>query len=815
MMSNKILNRRASALKFFIYSTPSIKQINAILSVKSKDQWLMKLFVRTFPAIGVVLSPVSVKSTLIVIKQIYRLRSNMNLVGLVKYLKVCSVCLQQCIGGHVVPDVGLLGMRISRTDSGIPRIIPVYHRELIRQGNKPIIRLYLTLFALYRVINIPAKVKIKSITDPFSGENAHLIDGDISNFVKLFCKPAFKNVSFREKLSSFSKIFVIWKASAGSGNFLSANPFATHPITLVKCALAMHRKYNLEYHLRYWLTYTNNVVALWIFDCALKCVNMYSTEVSPKLLAVYENLKVSAKSIGKMPIGRLAFLHEPAGKMRVVALVDPYTQWALYPLHKTVLSIVRRYKMDGTFNQVKPLSHVTDSAALYSLDLSSATDRLPISLQKDLLLALTGDAQLVNSWASLLVDRPYWHPSQYPLPSKEVKYSVGQPMGALSSWAMLALTHHFIVQSAAWRSGIVPLNKLYTNYALLGDDLVLGDKSVMKQYLHILRALGVECGLHKSVLSHDGLSLEFAKKTFYRGEDVSPVSLTELVAACSSISEIISFGRKYNLTLAKIAKTLGMGWRTVSSVNKPIGKLNVILRGISIALIMPVTPEGVTELFSLGKPLQKDHYDALAQFVKIEYAALSADLKKLRIEIGKKVRRDWLGNPLAGSITSDVSPLSGKVTVRDYSNVFGIPFGTLRTVLGEIQDKICLPIVYASIKACDTWAGRVRLERYSNLPRVFLDYLEIINGIVNINSDGASLSMKRQETVRGRSPQLVRIWNRWSAIFQGTKVDVSSVNQSFRVNTKIVISAGSAKPSRVQRTINFRKANKSGIQSKS
>lgn len=29
---------------------------------------------------------------------------------------------------------------------------------------------------------------------------------------------------------------------------------------------------------------------------------------------------------------------------------------------------------------------------------------------------------------------------------KAVSYAVGQPMGALSSWAMLALTHHFIVQ---------------------------------------------------------------------------------------------------------------------------------------------------------------------------------------------------------------------------------------------------------------------------------------------------------------------------------------------------------------------------------
>jgi len=35
-----------------------------------------------------------------------------------------------------------------------------------------------------------------------------------------------------------------------------------------------------------------------------------------------------------------------------------------------------------------------------------------------------------------------------------LKYSVGQPMGALSSFAMLGLTHHVIVQIAARRAGI-------------------------------------------------------------------------------------------------------------------------------------------------------------------------------------------------------------------------------------------------------------------------------------------------------------------------------------------------------------------------
>lgn len=42
-------------------------------------------------------------------------------------------------------------------------------------------------------------------------------------------------------------------------------------------------------------------------------------------------------------------------------------------------------------------------------------------------------------------------PSDYPL---RVRYSVGQPMGALSSWAMLAMVHHAIVQFSAFRAGV-------------------------------------------------------------------------------------------------------------------------------------------------------------------------------------------------------------------------------------------------------------------------------------------------------------------------------------------------------------------------
>jgi len=102
-----------------------------------------------------------------------------------------------------------------------------------------------------------------------------------------------------------------------------------------------------------------------------------------------------------------------------------------------------------------------------------------------------------------------------------VRYAVGQPMGAYSSFAMLALTHHVIVQVAAKRVGIPGW---FSNYALLGDDIVIGDPKVGAAYLLIMRDyLGVDINLSKSLESEIGV-LEFAKRLFRGTEDLTPLS---------------------------------------------------------------------------------------------------------------------------------------------------------------------------------------------------------------------------------------------------------------------------------------------------
>jgi hypothetical protein len=50
---------------------------------------------------------------------------------------------------------------------------------------------------------------------------------------------------------------------------------------------------------------------------------------------------------------------------------------------------------------------------------------------------------------------------------------------------------------------------------------VLFDEDVAKQYLLIMKGIGLEINLSKSVCSPTGEVVEFAKKTFLKGENVS------------------------------------------------------------------------------------------------------------------------------------------------------------------------------------------------------------------------------------------------------------------------------------------------------
>jgi hypothetical protein len=181
--------------------------------------------------------------------------------------------------------------------------------------------------------------------------------------------------------------------------------------------------------------------------------------------------------------------------------------------------------------------------------LSAATDRLPISIQVEILVPLIGEERAF-AWRDLLVGRDYHYvvPSLQKTPdnSEQIRYATGQPMGALSSWAMLALTHHMLVALAAKRVGF-PVGT-FTSYAVLGDDIVLANGLVARSYLNLMREIGVGIGIAKSLVSRNG-TLEFAKRFIVDGKDCSAVSLREVLTSVFHIQSKLELGKKYNLSL--------------------------------------------------------------------------------------------------------------------------------------------------------------------------------------------------------------------------------------------------------------------------
>jgi hypothetical protein len=552
--------------------------------------------------------------------------------GTTLYLKACSVSLQQALGGYIVADpANIAGPRLSRNRKGFPRLISIQHRVELRNGASDIARFYLTFFNLYRNIVYLGTPGLATITEPDFGTHTldNVLEDMIPNFMQLF---VFDRIAREDVLKYMRKeagyMAPIFKSSPG-GFLLTGNTegsvekfsFSSHPAVLVRTAVALGNQPKLAKSLFAILGFTAD------------------TNISKAFLSVIKT-GIGATLSPIRSLGKLGAKVESAGKVRIFAMVDAWTQWALNPIHKVIFHILKGITMDGTFDQMAPLYRADSFPELHSLDLSAATDRLPLRLQVQLLAELLGDREIALHWANLLVGRSYaFRVKGFERFHGVYKYAVGQPMGALSSWAMLALTHHFIVQASAWLAGL-PRGTLYRNYAVLGDDLVIGDAIVKDAYLEILRSLGVKVGIHKSLLSPKGEALEFAKRTIWRGVDVSPIPLKEFNAACQTVPNMTSFSNKYEMDLVTTVRAFGFGFRTITGLaSKPLGKMGSNVRLIILGMSLPDNAASAEEFFRMGEPRLVRHRINLAEILQkfnlVELGRVRSQIAKYYEQLSK------------------------------------------------------------------------------------------------------------------------------------------------------------------------------------
>lgn len=357
--------------------------------------WIIKALLITIT--GGKITPLWVMSAYRQVNFINKLAQSRGEKGTVKYLKASSVLLQQVVAGHYLKDTMLLGARVGRTKTGFPSCIPAYHRKMIRSGDDRVIKFYLTIWSIYRTILYPGVAKVSTITSPFSGDPA--IFSRLGVYIKAFTKA----IMGPRRISAFDarfamcedfSIFPIAKASPLSsrscmGFKLPLNQrMSTHPFALFLAFYSIHANRRIREALRWFLNWYD------LSEFGLQDQIWPLNTKSP----IYVNESIESMSSYRDfhkdllgPIGKIGQKVEAAGKVRIFAMVDPVTQWVLRPLHRLLFRILRGVKMDGTFNQLAPLSRVPWGKPLYSLDLSAATDRLPIKLQEMLLSDLIGE----------------------------------------------------------------------------------------------------------------------------------------------------------------------------------------------------------------------------------------------------------------------------------------------------------------------------------------------------------------------------------------------------------------------------------------
>jgi hypothetical protein len=360
------------------------------------------------------------------------------------------------------------------------------HPSVLEQRGFLILRAVISVVAMFRSMSPKHVIKFDSVTSPFTGKGT-IVDNDI--------KGALRSLGLSKLKTHQPKFF--WSNKAGVNAQFAFMSIGLDMLGL----LASPRVFlsHIVYSIRMgYIPYLIVFVSIGFF-----CL--------PFLLLSYPIL-------GPMALGRLSIVKEMRGKARVVGITDYWTQILLKPLHDSIYSFLGTVPNDGTNNQLGPIKNLLKSKPdhIVSVDLTAATDRLPVELQARILshLGIPGE-----EWLSIL-DRIYFYQE------RPLKYAVGQPMGAYSSFAMLALTNHVIMHVAANSIGLKVDN---ASYAILGDDVAINGNPLAVPYIRLLTLLGVEVN---PIKGFSGSILEFAKNIFtIGGLNLSPIGAKSLLRA--------------------------------------------------------------------------------------------------------------------------------------------------------------------------------------------------------------------------------------------------------------------------------------------
>jgi hypothetical protein len=217
-----------------------------------------------------------------------------------------------------------------------------------------------------------------------------------------------------------------------------------------------------------------------------------------------QHWKQSGRSLPNVPVrgGEIHFIQEPGGKLRSVASPFRIHQEALRPFGEELYRLIQSLPWDCTYDQTRAIphiqSHLWQGGQVHSVDLSSATDYFPLSIQLTALRAIFSESDWPHinlfeeisrgKWSSVLGD---------------LQWKRGQPLGLYPSFASFTLTHGLLLLHLA-------NGDYHHQFFVVGDDVVILEDNLRDKYINMLDRMGCPWSEDKS-LSSNRLA-EFAGK---------------------------------------------------------------------------------------------------------------------------------------------------------------------------------------------------------------------------------------------------------------------------------------------------------------
>jgi len=257
--------------------------------------------------------------------------------------------------------------------------------------------------------------------------------------------------------------------------------------------------------------------------------------------------------------GKIAFIQEPGGKLRSVASPFVLYQLALQHFGKATYDFVsRKLPWDCTHDQSKPIpvlkANLKQGLQIHSVDLSSATDYFPLEFQSMCMRALFGNIPDISLFED--VSRSIWIS-----PIGAVRWNRGQPLGLYPSFAVFTASHGLLL----WYLNGCKWNK---DFFVLGDDVVILDDTLHRNYLDVLADWGCPHSSDKSISSNQ--ICEFAGKVItskavtsqFKWREVSNNNFIDIARQLGQRSRIL-LSRKQKAVFDRIkhcSSPLGLGY---------------------------------------------------------------------------------------------------------------------------------------------------------------------------------------------------------------------------------------------------------------